>query len=448
MAGPIDALLSEWSDAFDEQVADNTTNRIDASGTYDFNIGRHIFLENGTFIRNIDNTTALVDLPSKFQVTATAGDEHVFGARELIRYVPVYELLTGAAAWADTALTDGQHFAIEFSGDTFENGYRYHFRNTTGTPELLLEQASGGSVVKRNDAELDELEAREKLGFSHTQPFIARKKLNWYGAGECRFEPSFPLVGDDDEIIDQTNPIIGRTGNRDDVATQEANQRIQVRVWCDEGAADLTVNICSLGAIVRGNATEVDREKPALFWGVGGSISQYPTDNVADAMAARIDPERNNVVSKVEPPIFQPNGSGIVMELGVYAVHKDHPDLTVNFDDPDDDGTNEGPSPAAQSRAQTDVMQYTRDVTSIPTATDIRADGTTGLVPDMRQLTLSRAESGGQTSPGAVTGGEVSDLKRVIFKDDVVIFLPRTSPLSNTTSATIEFLKPVFLQDW
>jgi len=65
MAGPIDALLTEWSDAFDEQIADNTSGRLDASGAYTFNIGRHIFLDNGTFINDIADTTALVDLDGK-----------------------------------------------------------------------------------------------------------------------------------------------------------------------------------------------------------------------------------------------------------------------------------------------------------------------------------------------------------------------------------------------
>lgn len=237
MAGPIDALLTEWSDAFDEQIADNTRGRLDASGAYTFNIGRHIFLENGTFINDIADTTALVDLNGKMQVTADADDEHVFGGRETIRYVPVYELLVGAAAWADSTLTAGQHYAIEFGGDTMQNGYRYHFEGGT-PPTLTLEQFSGGNVVDSNDAELDELEAQ--TSFDHTKPFVGRKKINWYGAGQCLFEPSYPRTNQDGEVVEQVNPIFGRTANRDDVATENANQRVQVRVWAESGADPVT----------------------------------------------------------------------------------------------------------------------------------------------------------------------------------------------------------------
>jgi len=221
-----------------------------------------------------------------------------------------------------------------------------------------------------------------------------------------------------------------------------------VRVWAEAGADPVTVNVCSLGALIRGNATEFDREKPAIFWTLDGGISQYPTDNVSSALAARIDPDRRQVVAKAQPPIFQPTDAGVTMELGVFAVHEDHPDLTVNFDDPDDDGTDEGPSPAAQAKASTDVMQYTRDVTSIPTTTDIRADGTTGEVTDMRHLTTTIGEAGANKAAGASTGGELADIKRLVFPEDVVIFLPRTDPAGNTSSGTMQFLKPLFEQDW
>jgi hypothetical protein len=435
--------------AFDTRIADSTTNRLDASGAYTYNVGRHFLLENGTFISDLADLSdpdAFTDFEGKMQLRATAGDEHVFGGRELIRYVPNYELLFGAATWAERELTAGQHYAVEFADDTFTDGYRYHFEGVDGGGvTLTLEQASGGTVVDSvPDAEGD----RQDHGWDHTRPSVARGFINWYGAGLTRYTLSHTTRPDEDVITDQKNPTLGRTANSADVATQNPNLRVQCRVWADDGADAVTVNVCSLGALVRGNATEVDREKPAIFWDVGGSISQYPTDNVGDAMAARIDPERNNVAAKAEPPIFQPGGSGVTMELTVYAVHKDHPSLTVNFDDPDDDGTDEGPAPAAQARAQTDVMQYTRDVTSIPTVTDIRADGTEGLVPDMRHLTTTVGQSSGGNDPGSTSGGEVAGIKRNVYKDDVVVFLPRSDPEGNTTAGRIQWIKPLFTQDW
>lgn len=453
-------ILTRSDSAFDTEVSDNTVSRLDASGAYDYNIGRHFFLENGTFIYDLAELTdagAFADIDGKFQVTAQPGDEHVFGAREVVRYVPNYELLIGASAWAENALESGQHFAVEFADDTFTNGYRYHFAydDTDNEVTLTLEQSASGSIVDSVPAALPNL---NQHGYDHTKPNVSRGYLNWYGAGLFRAELSYPVrsdtlpykVLDDGQYIkDQSNTTVGKTANDDDVATGNPNLRVQVRTWVESAASNaLTTNVSALGALIRGNAQEFNREKPGVFWDIGGSISQYLTDNVSDGMAARIDPTRNNISVKVQPPLFEPAGSGVLMELGVYAVHKDHPDLTVNFDDPDDDGTDEGPAPAAQARRQTDVMQFTRDITSIPTQTDIRADGTTGSVPDMRQITSTIGESGGGNSPGSTTGGQVATIKLNVYKDDVLVFLPRTDPAGSTTGGTIRWLKPIFEQDW
>lgn len=447
-AGEFDEVVSRNDTEFDTRIADGTTNRIDASGEYEFNIGRHRFLDNGMFIYDLADTSALVNGPAKMQVTAQPGDEHIFGARELLRYVPNYELLWGVASWSESALEPGQHFTKELMDAAGENGYRYHYEGTAEGITLTLEQYQG-SATPIDTLEVD-LSDFEKHGFDHTKPHLGRCSLNWYGAGLARFDLSFPVRNSTTgEIADQRNVTLGRTANDDDVATDRINLRVQTRVWADaEASSPVTVNVCSLGALIRGSATQRNREKPAIQWDLGGSISQYPADNVADAFAARVDPTRREVALQMQPPLFQPLGSGVTMELGVYAVHKDHPDLTVNFDDPDDDGTNEGPAPAAQSRRQTDVMQYTRNVTSIPTTTDIRADGTEGTVPDMRQLTSTVGQSGGGNSPGDTTGGEAATIKRNVYPDDVVIFLPRTDPAGNTTDGAIQYLKPLFEQDW
>lgn len=454
--------LTRNDTAFDEPVSNITANRIDASGTYEFNTGRHFLLENGRFIYDLDvlnDPNAFNDVEGKFQITAQPGDEHLFGAREPVRYVPNYELLFGAAAWAENTLESGQHFAIEFGNNDFTNGYRYHFNydDTAGQVALDIEQVAFGTTV---DSVPTDLQERESHGFDHTKPSVARGKINWYGAGLFRAGLSYPVrsttlpydVLDDGAYIrGQKNPEIARTANDDDVATGNPNLRIQVRVWADgDAASPITVNACSLGALIRGNATERDREKPAVFYfsDAQQSISQYPTDNVDDALAARVDPTRREVFVKAQPPLFQPGGTGVTMELSVYAVHKDHPDLTVNFNDPDDDGTDEGPSPASQAKEQTDVMQYTRDVTSIPTSTDIRADGTTGLVPNMRHVTTTVGQSSGGNSPGATTGGELGQIKRNIYPEDVVIMLPRSDPNSNKTDGRIKWLKPLWEQDW
>lgn len=437
----VEDAIRENDTAFDTRVADNTVNRLDIPGTYTFNRGRHRLVINGSFIFDTSSTSKFTDLDGKWQLTASAGDELIFGSRELLRYVPNYELLWGVASWAESALQEGQRFHVEFSDDAQENGYAYTFEGTADEPTLTLKQFQGSTTpVDTVDVDLDGL---RNHNFSVTEPFVCRQFVNWYGAGVGRSTLSFPTQGPDGEV-DQKNPHIGSTFNADDVATNNINLRPQVRVEVDAGAPDLTVNVCSIGALVRGNATEFDREKTSVFWNLGGAISQYYTDNNA-VLAGRIDPTRNNVVAKIQPPIVAPAGT-TTMAVLVGAVHKDHPDLTVNFDDPDNDGTDEGPAPAAQTRAEDDVMQWTTDVTAYPTTTDIRADFTTGSVPDVRELTTAVAEGDKQTT-SSTAAGELADIKRIIYPDDVVLFIPRTDPAGTTTDGTIQYLKTLTEQD-
>lgn len=445
----LEDIIARSDDAFDQRIADSTTNRLDIPASYPYNTERHRFEEDGVFIKDADNTSALTDHRGKFQVTAAAGEEHSFRTHEILRYVPNYELLWGLAVWAEADLTNGQHYALEFTDDGPDNGYRYHFEGTADGVDITLEQFRGGSIVDSVAFMVGDVMQKEGIQqFDYTEPAVYRAFVNWYGAGECRFTASYPLFDGDGNVAEQTNVELGRTANSDDIATDRINNRIGLRVWADAGADAVTVNLGSMGALIRGSATQFDREKAPTFWDVGGSISQYPTDNAADTMAARIDPNRTQVAVSMLPPSFKPAGTGVFMEMGVYAADKNTTGLTVNFDDPDDDGTDEGPAPAAQAVAQNDVMQYTRNVTAFPTTTDIRADGTTGLVPDMRLLSTTVGESGQGSGGGEQTGGERPGIKRNIDPDNVVLFIPRTDPSGSTTSGRIRWMTPVFEEDW
>jgi hypothetical protein len=66
----------------------------------------------------------------------------------------------------------------------------------------------------------------------------------------------------------------------------------------------------------------------------------------------------------------------------------------------------------------------------------------------MRQLTSTVGQAAGGNAPGSTSGGEVTGTKRNVYKDDVVIFLPRSDPESNVTAGVIQWLKPLTEQDW
>lgn len=422
-------------DGFNVQYSNKPVNRLDIGGNYDFNTGRHRLIVNGAFIDDAGSTSKFTDLPGDFQINASSGDTVTFGARELLRYVPNFEVLWGIEAFADADLTSGQTVYIELTDANRNNGYRYRFNDT----DIELQQLSGGSPV---DSETVSYRRAEDRGWRLTQPFVTRTLYNWYGAGQSRYRVSFP--DGDTQPLDE----LGRTANTSGVATEEINLRPQVTVDLSGSASDLNVNIGSIGAAIIGDATQINRPKAPPFWGLGGAISQQFTDN-DPVLAARINPNRDNVAVQALKSQFKPGGSGVTMELLVGAVHKDNSSLTVNFADPDDDGTDEGAQGAAQTQAQNDVMQYTRDVTGYPSVSgQVRADGTTGTAPDVRSVADAIASSGSGNDPAAQAAAAAGEEKRLVFPEDVVLFIPRTSPLGSTTSGSIDWLRPSFEQDF
>jgi len=447
---------------FGTRIADNTVNRLDVPGTYNYNTDRHAFFVGGEFFRSPEEDAPdnFTDRPATYELTANPGETVEFRAREKVRYVPNYEMLWGLATWYENTPTEGQRLFAEFTDDDRGDGYRFCFE-----PGFTrVEQLRAGEVVDFvAETELNE-ELREWGEFNtardtrdhnpldfidRTHPMNPRGFTGWYGALGTRFELGYARRREDANGSERGaaipyHPVLGYTSNPEGVATDEINLNIKVVLECDAGADAFTAQACSIGALIRGNATRFDRSKSAAFWDLGGSISQYFTDN-EPVLAARIDPERDNVVVELDRPNIAPAGTDFI-EVLVATVQADETD--ADFEDPAGDGSNVGPSPSAQSRAQNDVLQYTRSVSTFPTVEDIRADGTTGQVPDTRYLAGEIGEGGGNNRATSRGSPGRRDVKKTLHADEVALFIPRTDPAGNTTDGRIRYLTPFDDQNW
>lgn len=428
---------------FNGRIADTTSNRLDVPGTYPYNTERHRLEVNGTFITDPTTTSKFTDQAATYQLDPQPGDTVEFRVREKLRYVPNYEILWGGALWYDSVPESGQKLFLEYTDDARENGYRYAFE----PGNTRVEQLKAGSVVDSYAAadwgdypEAHPLDHNpfEREGVDRTVPLNPRAMTAWYGALGCEYTLDYT-----DAQSLPWSPTLGYTATNDGVATDEINCTIKAVAECDSDAAAFTAQACSFGALIRGNATVIDRAKNGPFWGLGGTISQQFADN-APILAGRIDPDRTNVVVQVLQPEVNPAATDVIEVLGG-AVQP--ADTDANFDDPDDDGTDEGPSPRAQTKAQNDVMQWTRAVSSFPTVEDTRADGTTGTVPDVRYLTGAVGEGGGNNRPSDTQVDNVNQ-KKTLYPDEVLLYIPRTDPTGNVTDGTIQYFRPHTEQDW
>lgn len=429
---------------FGTRVADSTTNRIEISSTYPYNTDRLGLKVNGTFIRDDTTTTKFQNHPGKFELSPASGDTVILYARERLRYVPNYEMLWGSAAWYATQPTEGQRLFVEMTDDARENGYRYAFEpNNT-----RLEQLSGGAVVDTvpladwgdfPNADSRDHNPLDEEGVDRTNPLNPRCYLAWYGVMAARY-----LMGYiEPASSDPRAPTLGYTANTDDIATEEINLNMKIVAEADATADGFTAYSGSMGALIRGNARQIDRSKNAPFWGLGGDISQYFTDN-EPVLAARIDPTRPQVSVQLLRPEVNPQGTDII-EVLVGAVRPE--DTDADFTDPDGDGTNEGTAPRAQSTRQNDVLQWTRNVSTFPTVTDIRRDGTTGLVPDVRFIADSVGAGGGNNKPGDSGIGGVQKQK-VLYDDEIALFIPATDPTGTNATGEIKYLTAFTEQNW
>lgn len=427
------SIMQKYETTFGFPAVRNSTNRVDAPASYDFNTTRHRLVINGA-VQQDASSAKFTDGDSKFQINASGGDTIAFGVRELTRYVPNYELMWGCASWAGSALTTGQTARVEFTDSASENGYRYRFEPNN----WYVEQLSQGNVVSQKSRDADwEVDPRD-MGMDITTPFVSRDYLSWYGAGNSRF--TFSFADGDDEM---QNPTLDTTSNKDDIATRGINNRVKVVVDLDAGAADLDWNIGSFGTLIQGQATEFDRIRIGTHYDLGGAISQFPTDNVP-VLALRIDPNRANTAVELPTPVFAPTTNA--MELTVYGVFPG--DTDADFLDVDGDGVNEGPVYSSQTQAQNDVIQWTRNVSTFPTASGQRMDNTSGQVVDGRQIGTAVSPGGRKNQPAVQSGSGLNDVKKNLYPGEVALFIPRTLPQSTVTDGSIDYIQSYAEEDW
>jgi hypothetical protein len=198
----------------------------------------------------------------------------------------------------------------------------------------------------------------------------------------------------------------------------------------DAGAAEFTVNIASMGAVIRGGATEFSRPKAGLLYDLGGSIGDTWAGN-EPILAVQHDSDQRNVAIRKDVPEFSPSGD-VTMELLLGAVAASETDAS-------------GFAPYQQTQSQNTALEATTNVSTFPTVTRDVPDGSTQVeVPDVRQLAHSVAE-GAKNDPVKAEAGPGENRKRVLGPDEVGLYIPQTG---GSTGVSLNWLRPISNQDW
>ena len=267
----LNQLFDSSKDNFDQIIADRTSILLDLPSTYKFNTERLAKETSGS----VDPETDFEDLPSRYQLTVNGdeGDKFSLRARQRNSYVPNYELLWGIAYYMENELAEGQKLTIEHLDTPRENGYVLEL-TSNGKRAYILND--GEEVGARNLGHDDTFNPFDN-GLSETTPQICRTFVSWYGAGPGRF--TINSVGEKGVA---NNDVVARIANRDSVATGEINLRMGVTLECTEPTTANTVNVLSMGALIRGDGSVTNRVKESARFDLGNeNINDEPTPILA-----------------------------------------------------------------------------------------------------------------------------------------------------------------------
>lgn len=330
-----DQVLSDAQTSFDNLLADGTDNKGDIPAEYNLNSGRHrayvtpdggarqrvvnrTDLNGASGLVKLENTTSFNDLAKGFELVPSAGEIVEYGTAERYRYVPGYEFQFGVLTVLQNGgdlLRSGQELRIRYGvpGD----GYEFRYRAAEdGEHEARL--LKGGSVVTESVRTQSEWTtdpfSDTGVQASLSRPVMHRGEFVHYGGGE--FKPSVSFLS---EAGEQDNRLLTRTGNPNDIATDESNGFVRITYDCSNSAQGGTCLVGDMQAQVHGQVTEVDRTPPHRVRDLGTGTN-YTAETWEAVVLARKDTERQNVSVDFQELTFN---SSEAAELAVFTVPKE-----------------------------------------------------------------------------------------------------------------------------
>lgn len=407
--------FEDWEDAFGDPVIKGVRNAIDLPAFYDFSEERYRFIENGSRVVDPDSdSTRFTDQDEQFLIQPEAGDTLEFKTAEAPRYIVGSD---ADASWSFKFVDGGGLQTVDdtmtlFVGDAFEVEYRGDGTGRFRTLENGSEK-TGKDFQPPRDIE------------NPTRPDIT---FNWYAVGRAE------LIIEYTESAVQKSTAAKKLTVDDDWLSDDPTGRMGFEL--DVANSGIELEAGSMAYIPQTDTTPTGRPKPHIF--SSDELNQVAATGYTALGAIRIDPNRDNVFTNITGAEVSAESS-VDVELELKAVPADTTD--ADFQDPDGDGTNEGPAYPRTNSPQNSVIQWTPNVSTFPTRT-YNVDGT--QVPNGRSVGAAYEGSAG-TGAGTSKSGQGFRRKRPIYPDDVVVMLGHT-PDADTATGVDVFLETD--QDW
>lgn len=416
----ITEAVTKSDDGFGNRVTRGTTNKLGLPSFNPFSEERYRFIENGSRVEDPDaNSTRFTDRDKDFYIEPDAGDTLEFKSAEAPRYIPGYDSEVTWGFKFDTFLKTADDRLDLF----VEGAYELRFFGD-GT-------VTAATIESESDNETRSVTLPDTV--QNTDPLRPLLRFNWYNVGRAAWELSYTHTDDDaSKQLDELLAVL--TDDRDWLSDSPVG-KIGFRL--DVASSGIQLAAGSMNYVELGAIEPTARPKPTAF--SSEELNQIPASGYGVVGAFRIDPNRSQVYTTVTELTIS-GESALDTELWLKAVPASETD--ADFDDPDGDGTDEGPAPPRMNSAQNTVLQWTPNVSTFPTRTDPVSNTS---VPDGRLVGVATESSSG-TGAGVTRQNAPFRRARPVYEDDVVLMIGTTPDQTADTQTVDVYLETE--QDW
>lgn len=386
-------------DIFGKSISDITNNVMDIGSEYPYSPERWRILVNDNYVFPEYNSVSQYNHNQDVhEIQPNPGETVIFQTAETPRYVVQYEILVSLALSINQPLQDGDIIkAGLFDG---QNGWYFEHNSTHKEKEVDL-------VTLRNSVILD----RSKHTLSKPLTDFTRMELRtaWYNVSRQAWRQTYSKKGQ------EKSDLIGKTSLDGQRGPANPNLNMRFEVTASSETSNLILNAGSVGYVVLGNTTSINRIK-----GISDSITINNASIWEPIAAFRIDPNRSNVYTQItDMEALKYTGNGDV-KLLAQSFHKNH----VGFN-------NNGWQYHPELSETNNVIQYRTDITSI-----FNNDGnpvSTTTNPGGYQLGRSILIGTGGNTKAAKVNDNNDNIKRELHKDSICVLLSYVTDLGDLT---------------
>ena len=424
--------ITDWQDAFGNQLARTTQNNADLAAHYRYNPERYRLYRNGS--RELLQYEDIASYPhfsdrrsgdeDVFVLQPDGGDTLLFKTAERFRYTVnfVSEVSVAMGINQELSGSDRVTLGLDTSPDgDLADGYFLEHRGDHGPNEVDVYEKRQGSVIGE----------RQTVGVIRALTTFQRWVLdyNWYNVGEENWGETWTndRSGQINREIATTSaePTDANTGlgGRGPIA---GNGHTVIEAEADASTSDLEVHAGSLSVTTLGDVDNVVRAK-------GAEAGPFTPDQTGDweaLFALRVAPGDHNVSVEVRNiDLTAGAATAVAIACGPFNVRDDTgAQLTdADFDPP-------GPQSAANS-----AVEVSTDVDQFPdadgTVTDIAAD------PGGYQISYDQSRDSGVGASAGTRSGEIR-AKHGILDGDICVVVAKPQDISDI------YTHYVVGQDW